>query len=113
MTQPETVQAEVTTQVTVRLAEAQAAALRQAAAAQGQSVEEFIVSALVYTADAALNPVSSTPPLARRGPLDSLFGLMEFEPELDALMEHIHEEQRKGIEQFRAEEAAEEAKAQQ
>ena len=97
------------TQVTVRLTEAQAAALRQAAATQGQSVEEFIVSASVHTAEATLNPASSTPPSARHDPLDSLFRLLEFEPELDALMEHIHEEQRKGIEQFRAEEAAEEA----
>ena len=100
---------EVTQSITVRLSEAQAATLRQAAATQGQSVEELIVSASAHTAEAILNPASSTPPSARRDPLDSLFRLLEFEPELDALMEHIHEEQRKGIEQFRAEEVAEEA----
>ena len=100
---------EVAQSVTVRLTEAQATTLRQAAATQGQSVEELVVSASVHTAEATLNPASSTPLSARRGPLDSLFGLLEFEPELDVLMEHIHEEQRKGIEQFRAEEAAEEA----
>ena len=105
----EITQQEIARSVTVRLTEAQVATLRQAAATQGQSVEEFIVSASVYTAEATLNPVSSTPPSAGRDPLDSLFRLLEFEPELDALMEHIHEEQRKGIEQFRAEEAAEEA----
>ncbi len=104
----EVVQQEVI-QVTVRLTEAQAAKIGQAAQAEGLSMEEFIISASFHAAEATLNPASSTSPPARRDPLDSLFGLIEFEPELDALMEHIHEEQRKGIEQFRAEEAAQEA----
>ena len=109
----EIVQQEVTQSITVRLTEAQDATLRQAAEAKGQSVENFIVSASVHAVEDTSNPAPSTPSPARRAPLDSLFGLLEFEPELDALMERIHEEQRKGIEQFRAEEAAEQAKAQQ
>ncbi len=78
-------------QVTVRLTEAQAAKLRQAAAAKGQSVEEFITSTSVRAADAP--HVGLVLPVGR-DPLDSLFRLLEFEPELDALMERIHAERR-------------------
>lgn len=97
---------EISQTITVRLTEAQAAKLHQAAEAQGQSAEDFIISASVRAADA---PHANSVLPAGRASLDSLFRLLEFEPELDALMEHIHEGQRKGIEQFRAEEAAEEA----
>ncbi len=108
----EITQQEVTQNVTIRLTEAQAAKLRQAAQAKRQSVEEFIVSASVRAADA---PRESLGLPAGRDPLDSIIGIFKDSPELDALMEHIHEEQRQGIEQFRleaeAEEAAEQAKA--
>ena len=98
--------------VTVRLTEAQAATLRQAAEAKGQSLEDFVVFTSVRAADALREglvlPVG-------RDPLDSVVGIFKDEPLMDALMEHIHEEQRQGIEQFRleaeAEEAAEQAKA--
>lgn len=109
LAEQEITQQEVTQSVTVLLTEAQATKIRQAATANGQSVEEFIVSASIHAAEGTSNPAPSPSPTARRDPLNSLFGLLEFEPELDTLMEHIHEEQRKGIEQFRAEEAAEEA----
>ena len=108
----EVTQQEVTQSITVRLTEAQAAKLRQAAAAKGQSVEEFITSASVRAADA---PHDGLVLPAGRDPLDSIVGIFKDSPELDALMERIHEEQRQGIEQFRleaeAEEAAEQAKA--
>ncbi|MGI4787576.1 MAG: hypothetical protein ACRYFS_01855, partial [Janthinobacterium lividum] len=89
------------------LTEEQAAKLRQAAAALGQSVEEFAVTAIANAVQNSLTPVQPLPAGYHR--LDSIFGIFKDSPELDALMEHIHEEQRKGIEQFRAEEAAEEA----
>ena len=98
---------EVTQSITIHLTASQAATLRQAAAGQGQSMEDFAATAIADAAQHSLSPTSPLP--ARRASLDSLFGLIEFEPELDALMEHIHEEQKKGIEQFRAEEAAQEA----
>lgn len=46
---------------------------------------------------------------AGHDPLDSIVGIFKDSPELDALMERIHEEQRQGIEQFRLEAEAEEA----
>ena len=100
------------TQITVRLAEAQAAKLGQAAAAQGQSIEDFIVSASVRAADA---PRESLVLPAGRDPLDSIFGIFKDEPLMEALMERIHADQRREIEQFwleaEAEEVAEQAKA--
>lgn len=108
----EVVQQEVTQSVTVRLTGSQAEALRQAAEAKGQNVEEFILSASVRAV--AARHESPVPP-AGRDPLDSIIGIFKDSPELDALMERIHEEQRQGIEQFRleaeAEEATEQAKA--
>lgn len=109
----EVTQQEVTQSVTVRLTEAQATRTRQAAEAKKQSVEEFAATAI---ADAAQNFLSPTLPLpAGHHRLDSIFGVFKDSPELDALMERIHEEQQQGIEQFRleaeAEEAAEQAKA--
>ena len=103
---------EGTQSVTVPLTEAQAATLRQAAEAKGQSLEDFVVSALVRAAEA---PHEGLVLPAGGDPLDSIVGIFKDSPELDALMERIHEEQRQGIEQFRleaeAEEAAEQAKA--
>ena len=108
----EIIQQEVTQSVTIRLTKAQAAKLRQAAEAKGQSLEDFIVSASVRAANA---PRGGSALAAGRDPLDSIIGIFKDSPELDALMERIHEEQRQGIEQFRleaeAEEAAEQAKA--
>ena len=100
---------EVTQSVTVRLTEAQAAKLRQAAEAKGQSMEDFAATAIADAAQNFSRPTLPVPSGHHR--LDSIFGIFKDSPELDALMEHIHEEQRLGIEQFRAEEAAEEAAA--
>ena len=109
----EIVPQEVIQSVTILLTEAQAATLRQAAAANGQSVEDFAASAITVAAPNFLSP--TLPSLAGHDPLDSIVGIFKDSPELDALMERIHEEQRQGIEQFRleaeAEEAAEQAKA--
>lgn len=99
---------EVTQDIMVRLTEAQAIKLHQAASAKGQNVEEFVISASVHTAEDTLHPAVSLP--AEHDPLDSIFGIFKDSPELDALMERIHEEQRSGIAQFRVEEAAESQK---
>ncbi len=109
----EITQQEVTQSVTVRLTEAQAAKLRQAAEAKGQSMEDFAATAITDAVRNFLSPILPLP--AGHDPLDSIVGIFKDSPELDALMERIHEEQRQSIEQFRleaeAEEAAEQAKA--
>ena len=109
----EITQQEITQSITIRLTESQVAKLKKAAEANNQSVENFVVAALVR---------ATSPPLKNlilpsgRDPLDSIIGIFKDSPELDALMERIHEEQRQEIEQFRleaeAEEAAEQAKVQ-
>ena len=102
----EVVQQEVTQGVTVRFTGAQVTKIRQAAEAKGQSVEDFIVSASVHTVE-GLRESLVLP--AGHDPLDSIIGIFKDSPELDALMERIHEEQRQGIEQFRLEAEAEDA----
>ena len=105
MTQPETVQAEVTTQVTVRLAEPQAAALRQAAAARGQSLAEFAVAALARAADAAPLP-NESPALPPAKSFASVLGIFKDEPLMDSLMERIQENRARQAEQEAADQEA-------
>ena len=97
---------EVTQSFTVRLTKAQAAKLGKAAEANRQSVEDFVVAALIRAADPPLESLVSP---AGHDPLDSIIGIFKESPELDALMERIHEGQRQEIEQFRLEAEAEEA----
>ena len=103
---------EITQEFVVRLTQEQAAKLRQAASANGQSVEEFVLSASLRAVEDALSPAFPVPLPAGRDPLDSIIGIFKDEPLMDALMERIHEEQQRGIEQFRLEAEAEEAEAQ-
>lgn len=96
---------EITQQLTLTLSGNLHEKVEQAALASGQTVSNFIVSSLRQAAEAALTPgASQVLPPAKS--FASVLGIFKDEPLLDALMERIHEEQRLGIEQFRAEEAA-------
>ncbi len=101
---------EITQQLTLTLSGDLHEKMEQAALASGQTVGGFIVSSLRQAAESALTPIASLalPPAKC---FASILGIFKDEPMLDDLMEHIHEQQRLGIEQFRAEEAAEEAAA--
>lgn len=89
---------EVTQSIMVRLTEAQAAKLGQAAEAKSQSVEEFAAAAIRSAAEAAF--VSShtqiVPPAKS---FASVLGIFRDEPLMEALMEQIHEERAKQAEQ--------------
>lgn len=101
---------EITQQLTLTLSGDLHKKMEQAALASGQTVGDFIVSSLRRAAEAALTPTAS-PLLPPARSFASILGIFKDEPMLDDLMEHIHEQQRLGIEQFRSEEAAEEAAA--
>ncbi len=72
-------------QLSLRLNREQQSALREAASAAGQSLEDFATTTLLNAADAAL--------IAQTGhPLDKIIGIFEHEPLMDALMERIRED---------------------
>ncbi len=105
------IEQEVVREISIQLSREQEDALTRAASQAGQSVEDFAASALVRAAEDVLNPALPAVQ-TERDPLDSIFGIFKDEPLLDALMERIHEEQQRGIEQFRLEAEVEDAKAQ-
>lgn len=72
----------------LRLTSAQMTKLQHAAAAEGQSLDEFMVSALLRAAEAILTPL----PLV--DPLDKVFGIFKDEPLMEDLMERIREDRR-------------------
>lgn len=77
----------------LRLSLAQMKKLQHAAAAEGQSLDEFMVSALLHAADAVL----TAPPAATVDPLDRVAGIFKDEPLMEALMERIREDRRREI----------------
>ncbi len=102
-----TLEREVTSSAapSLRLTPAQMTTLRHAAAAEGQTLDEFMVSALLRAADAILTP----PPLATKiDPLDRVAGIFKDEPLMEELMERIREDRRREIALFRAEELRDE-----
>lgn len=87
----EIIQQEVTQSVTVRLTEAQAAALRQAAEAKGQSMEEFAAAIIKGATETALVPDHAQIVLPAKS-FASVLGIFRDEPLMEALMERIHAE---------------------
>jgi len=108
----EVVEQDAVREIRIPISREQEEALTRAAFQAGQSLEEFAASALMRAAEAVLHPAPPAIPRAQSDPLDSIFGIFKDEPLLDALMERIHQEQQRGIEQFRLEAEAEDAKAQ-
>ncbi len=89
---------EGTQSVTILLTEAQAATLRQAATASGQSMEEFAAIVLASATAATLmsNGNQIVPPAKS---FASVLGIFRDEPLMDDLMERIREERAKQAEQ--------------
>ena len=92
---------EVAERFSGRLGREQQEKLAQAAQVTGQSLDEFAAAALLRAADAALtSPTALVWPPIRS--LDSVLGIFNDEPLMDALMEHIREDRRVEIEAIEA-----------
>lgn len=91
----------------LHLTSKQVETVRRAAAVAGQSSEEFIVSAVLQAAEAALAPPAPHP-------LEKVFGIFKDEPLMEDLMNSIRQDRQAGIEAFekQAQEEARQEKAQ-
>ncbi len=86
----------------LRLTSAQMTTLQHAAVAEGQTLDEFMVSALLRAADAVL----TAPPLVN--PLDKVIGIFKDEPLMEDLMNRIRRDRQEQIDALDAEIEAEE-----
>ncbi len=75
----------------LRLTPAQMTTVQNAAAAEGQTLDEFMVSALLRAADLVLTP---PPPV---NPLDKVIGIFKDEPLMEDLMKRIRKDRRREI----------------
>ena len=111
------VKQEAVREISIQISREQEEALTRAASQTGLSLEEFAASALSRAArDSALSAAESFDQDVqwhqftqgdRADRFKKILGIFKDEPLLDALMEQIHEDQRREIEQFKREAEAE------
>jgi len=77
---------EITGQLSIRITQSQRKKVEQAANATGQSLDNFVASALIRAAEEAL---MQTP-----NPLDKVIGIFKNEPLMDSLMERVRKDRR-------------------